>query len=306
MNQFETALKKCGSNACIYITSPDYTGRTADIKSIAELCGRYGAKLIVDNAHGSHLAFFEENIHPIHLGADMCCDSAHKMLPALTGAAVLHAKSVGCENILKENMSIFASTSPSYLIMESLDLCCRFIDEDIRRCIRENVGYIHDFREHFSDRLVFGEGEPFHITIRAAESGLSGKELADNLRQCGAECEYSDDELVILLMSPINVEGDYIRLTEITENAVSLCEKRKNSLPESLYLPEPICKMSIREAVFSPSEEIPVTAAEGRICGAVKVPCPPAVPIAVSGEVITAEHINIFKRYGIFTVNVVK
>ena len=74
----------------VYLTSPDYLGNLADVRGIAEVCRRHGVLLLVDNAHGAYLAFLNESLHPIALGADMCCDSAHKTLPALTGGAYLH------------------------------------------------------------------------------------------------------------------------------------------------------------------------------------------------------------------------
>ena len=90
---FEAALQQQTRPACVYVTSPDYLGRMADIAGLAELCHRYHAKLLVDNAHGAHLAFLPWRCHPIQLGADYCCDSAHKMLSGLTGTAYLHVRS---------------------------------------------------------------------------------------------------------------------------------------------------------------------------------------------------------------------
>lgn len=301
----EKELKRCNTPACLYVTSPDYTGRTADIKALAEICHRCGAKLLVDNAHGAHLAFLGENIHPIFLGADLCCDSAHKMLPALTGGAMLHCGSEEYCGRLKQAMSLFASTSPSYLIMASLDLCNRYIAENIRKDTAENEQLLKELRRSLSGIVSFADGEPFHVTIKAAESGFRGTELSDKLRENGVECEYADNEFVILLMSPLCRKADYERLVTVLERATAQCEKLSYS-PSEFYLPKPKKTMSIRQAVFAPSENIPVEKAEGRICGAVKVHCPPAIPIAVSGEIITEEYINIFKRYGISDVNVVK
>ncbi len=304
-DMIENKLAEYSAPACLYVTSPDYTGTTADITHLSRLCHKYGAKLIIDNAHGAHSAFFTHNMHPIALGADLCCDSAHKMLPSFTGAAMLHSAGGYTPQQLKQAMSLFGSTSPSYLIMASLDLCTDYIEKNIRADIRNNIGFIDEFKQRFSDRLCFSDGDPFHITIKAGESGMSGEEMAGLLRKNGVECEYADREIVILLMSPLNSHEDYIRL----ENAVSASlEVIRRSEPFRLEfsLPEPVQTMSIRQAVFSTSEEIPVENSRGRICASVKVPCPPAVPIAVSGEVIAQEHINIFKSYGIPSINVVK
>ena len=301
----EEALAASAEPACLYVTSPDYTGRLADTAALAALCHHYGAKLLVDNAHGAHLAFFEESLHPIALGADLCCDSAHKMLPALTGAALLHTSCEEYAPKLKQAMSLFGSTSPSYLIMASLDICNRYLSEKIRNDIAETLPHIAELKAKLSDRLVFAESEPFHITVMAAESGFCGTELAELLRENGVECEYTDEELLVLLMSPFSPAADFGRLRAALESAVSgasRCERKKPSF--KLKLPK--MAYGIREAAFAPAEEITVDEAEGRICASVKVPCPPAVPIAVSGEIIDRECIEIFRAYGIDTVIVVK
>ncbi|MDD6278679.1 MAG: aminotransferase class I/II-fold pyridoxal phosphate-dependent enzyme [Oscillospiraceae bacterium] len=301
----EEKLSRCSVPACLYVTSPDYTGKIADIRTLSEICRRYGARLIVDNAHGAHLAFLTPNIHPITLGADLCCDSAHKMLPALTGAAMLHSGRDFTAEQLKQAMSLFASTSPSYLILASLDLCTDYIDRFIKEDIRSNTNDILRLKEHFSDRLLFAESEPFHITVKASASGIDGIVLAENLRRNGVECEYTDCDITILLMSAMNCHDDYVQLTSALESAYEQCG-RIPPYDEAFSLTLPPKAMGIRDAVFAPNETIPVESALGRICGAVKVPCPPAVPIAASGEIITAECINIFKKYRISEVNVVK
>lgn len=302
----ENALKSSSKPACLYVTSPDYTGRMADIQALSAICHKYGARLLVDNAHGAHLAFMPENLHPIHLGADLCCDSAHKMLPALTGAAMLHTSVPGYAPLLKQAMSLFASTSPSYLILTSLDLCCRYISERINSDIALSLSCLEKLRSDFPYARCGIECDPFHITLRAAQSEAPEERLGEVLRRAGVECEYEDDDTVILLTSPLFCKSDYVRLgAALTTGAYAFAGSnapRRTAAPEHL----PKQAMTIRQAALSEAEMIPTEAAEGRICAAVNVPCPPAVPIAASGEIIDRECINIFKSYGISTVNVVK
>ena len=114
----------------VYITNPDYLGGMSDIKSISQVCKKYDIPLLVDNAHGSYLKFYKRDLHPISLGADICCDSAHKTLPVITGGGYLHiAKDdkYGFSKNVVNAMAIFGSTSPSYLILQSLDLCNRYL-----------------------------------------------------------------------------------------------------------------------------------------------------------------------------------
>jgi len=305
LQKVESLLSKETAPSCLYVTSPDYTGKIADIQSLAQICHRYGSVLVVDNAHGSHLHFFDKSIHPIYLGADMCCDSAHKMLPALTGGAMLHTSSKKYAPLLKNAMSITGSTSPSYLVLLSLDLCNRYIYESIRSDIKVGTQSISTLKARFSQSLIFSDGDPFHITVKASECGLNGNELADELRNNGVECEYSDSRILVLLMSPLNTQADYIRLSSALEKSLKNVKKYPPSESRfTMSLPQKA--MSIREAVFSPQEEIPVECAEGRVCASVKVPCPPAIPIVASGEVVNSESIVLFKKYGIKSIIAVK
>ena len=121
--ELEEALTRSGA-AAVYLTSPDYLGNRADIGALAQVCHARGALLLVDNAHGAYLRFLPENEHPLALGADICCDSAHKTLPVLTGGAYLHlspALPAWLTAQAEGAMALFATTSPSYLILQSLD-----------------------------------------------------------------------------------------------------------------------------------------------------------------------------------------
>ena len=304
LTEAEKLLKECRKPSCFYVTSPDYTGKTADIASLSALCKKYDARLVVDNAHGAHLAFMPINQHPIHLGADLCCDSAHKMLPALTGAAYLHTSRPEYADRLKQAMSMFASTSPSYPIMMSLDLCNRYIAENIRADLGFVLENIANLKKDFP-LLSFAESEPLHLTIKAFESGFNGAEFADLLRKFGVECEYADTQFVVLLISPFEPAENFVKLKSALNEALK-CVKPYSHRENQFRIPVLEKVMSIRESAFSTSELVNVENSAGRISAAVNVPCPPAIPIAVSGEKINSECAEIFKSYGIDRVNVVK
>ncbi len=288
-------ILKTHENACIYVTSPDYLGKIADIKKISELCHKYGAVLAVDNAHGAHTIATEN--HPSLLGADMCCDSAHKMLPALTGGAYLHIMNNKYIDKAKNAMSLFGSTSPSYIIMASLDLCTNYVSEKLLSDTYNTIKAIEKLHKKIEHKYTIYKGEPFHLTLIC-----NGNNLAKQLREYNAECEYADDDCIVLLFSPINTEEEIMKVAEILEK----CNPAPPINTSGFEFSAPKVGMKLRDAVLSEYETIPVEKSYGRICAGVSVPCPPAIPIAASGEVIDKNCIKIFKRYGILTVNVVK
>ena len=302
---FEAALQAQTRSACVYVTSPDYLGRMADIAGLAELCHRYHAKLLVDNAHGAHLAFLPWQCHPIQLGADYCCDSAHKMLSGLTGTAYLHVRSdIDTEpERVRDAMAMFGSTSPSYLMLASLDWCNRELASPLfRKQLEEVLNRIQQLKCRFSPRYCFTDGDPMHLTIDACASNLDGQELAAHLEQHQVFVEYADRYHVVLLFSAASTDFDFETLEKLLENFVPtrVAAEEKFSLPR----PETVC--GIREAALAPQEIVPVEESVGRICAAVKVPCPPAVPIVLSGERIDRDCIAVCRGYGIAEISVVQ
>ena len=153
----------------VYLTSPDYLGGQMDIRSIAEVCHREGVLLLVDNAHGAYLHFLKQSVHPLDLGADMCCDSAHKTFPVLTGGAYLHLhKNVSGKlgEKGKQALALFGSTSPSYLILESLDLCNAYLSEGYQDKLMDKVNQIQNMKERLTKcGWEFEESDPLKITI---------------------------------------------------------------------------------------------------------------------------------------------
>ena len=287
----------------VYITSPDYLGGMSDIESIAEVCKNHNIPLLVDNAHGSYLKFYKKDLHPISLGADMCCDSAHKTLPVLTGGGYLHiAKDdkYGFSQNAVTAMSIFGSTSPSYLILQSLDLCNKYIDkkicEDIEKCA-EKVAELRLLINSKGFGIV--SCEPLKITVDFRGFDF---DFAEYLRKSNIEIEYADNDFVVFMFSPQNSDNDFEKIKSAFENLH--IERTKETSNIEFPLTEKV--MTIRNAIFSECEEIDIENAMGRVCASPTVSCPPAIPIAVSGEKITNEHVELFKKYNIIKILVVK
>jgi arginine/lysine/ornithine decarboxylase len=304
VSTIEDTLSKDTSPKALYITSPDYYGMVADIKSIAEICHKHNTILLVDNAHGTILNFLDVNLHPIHLGADMCSDSPHKTLPVLTGGGYLHINNPSYVDMGKTAMGFFGSTSPSYLIMESLDLCNIYMNTTLKADLHRVIENLQKLKSTFADRYSFANSnEPLHLTFLTWKRNQSGLQLAEKLRSFNIECEYADRQSVVLLFSPIDDNAIFERLSYALNN---ITLDTIDGSTKVLTLPKLLCSTTMRNAVFSPSETISIEDSVGRTCAEVKVPCPPAVPIVVSGEVVSQECVEIFKNYGLNTINVVK
>lgn len=289
--------------AAVYITSPDYLGNEAELAALAAVCHARGIPLAVDNAHGAYLHFLSPSRHPLDLGADLCCDSAHKTLPVLTGGAYLHiarcAPAYMAENA-KQAMALFGSTSPSYLTLASLDLCNATLAEDYAARLEQTVGRLARLRRELSSLgWQTLPSDPLKVTIDAASGGLTGAQLAERLRAGGVECEYADERCLVLMVTPENAESDLARIS----SACGQANRPTVCLPFPTVRAPRAC--SIREAMLAPQELVPAARSIGRICGAPTVACPPAIPVAVSGEVITEEAVEVFARCGVTSVSVV-
>ena len=275
-----------------------------DIRGIAEVCHRNGTILAVDNAHGAYLHFLEPSQHPMDLGADICCDSAHKTLSVLTGGAYLQLSKSAPEDFVKQAkqaMALFGSTSPSYLIMMSLDLCNSYLAEQYRDLLSKTIEQLNDLKANLEKNgWQIVETESLKITVHMPK-GLSGIHMSEKLRKRYVECEYADAEYVVCMFSPENSERDFERVLHAFGENRELYKTR-----EQLQVKSSIRAISIREAMFSKQEAVLVKDALGRICGAPTVSCPPAIPIVVSGEVIDEQALQLFAYYGIETVDVVK
>lgn len=290
----------------LYLTAPDYLGYAPDIRGIAAVCEKAGVLLLLDNAHGAYLKFLQPSVHPLDLGAAMCCDSAHKTLPVLTGGAYLHLSQEWAAKAgagAKNAMALFGSTSPSYLILQSLDNCNRYLSEGYPERLAQTIGRLERLKAGLLRQgWQFAQSDPLRLTILAGERGYSGAELAAILREKGVEAEFADTDAVVLMATPENREADFQRVERALCGLAARPARQPLPFPATL----PPQRMRIREAIFGAWEELDIAKAIGRICASPCVSCPPAIPIAVSGEEITAELAAIFAAYGMEKIAVVK
>ena len=290
----------------VYLTNPDYLGNLLDIKALASICKKYNVLLAIDNAHGAYLRFLKDSLHPIDLGADLCCDSAHKTLPVLTGGAYLHLSDslnqVWGDDI-KHFMEYFSSTSPSYLIMASLDAANDVLDTTFKKSLSECIQRVDGLKNALIQHgYTILSGEPMKITISTKEFGYSGNEIADFLMDCDIYPEFYDSDYIVLMPSPYNTKDDFERLQKC------LCgiERKSILVNKPSKLEQAKKAMNVRQALFAPSMTLDVSKSLGQVCSSVTVSCPPAILPVIPGEVISESSIEVMKYYGIETVRVVK
>jgi len=289
-----------------YVTSPDYLGNVADIKCISAICKKHGVLLLVDNAHGAYLKFLPESLHPIDIGADMCCDSAHKTLPSLTGAAYLHISKTADEFFMANAscaMSMFASTSPSYLILRSLDRINPYLSERFGTELLKTAESVDSLKKRLgaAGYVLIGD-EPMKLTVKTKPYGYTGNDFAEILSRENIVCEFSDPDFVVMMFSTQTDICEVKRLAEVLLNIVKL----QPILDATPRMNIPARKISLKEAVMAPFEIISIKDSVGRICAAPSVNCPPAVPVVVCGEVIDESAVECFEYYGIEFVPCVK
>ena len=306
-DELRDTLKNAKVLPCaLYITSPSYLGKMLDIKGISAVCREYGIYLLVDNAHGAYLAFETPSAHPIALGADLCCDSAHKTLPTLTGGAYLHiSKSFTPYNKAdtRNILSVFASTSPSYLILQSLDLTNAYLADGFTERLKQTEEKINLLKQELAS-LGFKceDGERLKLVITRQACGYNGIELAEQLRLHKIESEYADRDTLTLMLSTESSDHDLDRLRLAFSSLAKKAPEKLVTFPKAA----PKKATSIREALFAQSERISVSDAIGRICASPTVSCPPAIPPIVSGEIIDKNTVAALLYYGIETIDVIK
>ena len=202
--------------------------------------------LLVDNAHGSHLAFFKPNLHPLTLGADAVADSLHKTLPVLTGGAILHLKDKRLLEKAKRCMEFFGSSSPSFLIMASIDICLDWLinhGESAFFKLIEKTNEINILAKSRGIVVPLHTRDDTRLCFNVKSIGLTGEDCANHFRKYKVEPEFFSEDFVVLIPSPFNTKKDFSRLKEgiktlCKKNSVSNIDLTKNyvmNLPKNLF-----------------------------------------------------------------------
>ncbi len=304
--EIEKKLKN-KSYSAVFITSPNYYGETADIKGIAEVCNKYNSLLIVDNSHGCHLRFIENGKnHPLKLGAHIVIDSAHKTLPVLTGGAILHSNAPFTREQIKRAISLFASTSPSYLVINSIDYALEMCRQN-EKMFDLAAKRVSDFKKELEkEGFLLVKSEPMRVTVRFCENNIDARDFnALLLKKYNIACEMADRDNLVLIMSPFDSERDLQRLfSAMCQLKMHNFDKVKKSIKK---IPCAKAVMEPYQALFEQTREIELEKAQGKISASHINICPPCIPIVAAGELITKEIIDfIFENTQIRKINIIK
>jgi len=304
--RLEKVLKENPDAQAILITRPGYYGTATQLSSISKLAKAYKMPLLVDEAHGAHFRFNEDFPKPaITQGADLCVQSLHKTLPALTQTAILHGSSKGLidKRIIERTVSMVQTTSPSYLLMASIDMA-RSIMENKGQDLYENLKHnISEFlikldKNACVQRINLNNGsfesDFSRIVLSFKSAGISGFDAEDILRtRFGIVAEMADLNNVVLIATPFHNSLDFDKLLMALkiisdEFSTGKAKAKLPNWPQQL----PVRVVSLREALFETVEEIPFKNAAGRVSGVFITPYPPGIPLVVPGEIIDKEVID--------------
>lgn len=312
----------------VVITSPTYEGVLSDISGIAAVVHERGGILIVDEAHGSHFGLSSHlPAGAIAGGADLVIHSLHKTLPAMTQTALLHVNGdrVNREK-LRRYLCMLQSSSPSYVLMASMDSCMKFLEEQGQERFAAMRGHYESFCEKTVDlshirigkmtRLSSKKHElkgwdPGKMVISVKGTNMTGKELADILRETyHLEMEMQGETYVLAIMTLMDEAAGWQRLAdalcEIDDRIEeSACEESSASGKKAALREKPLKSgMALARAFHSEWEKIPLIKATGRIAADFISLYPPGSPLVAPGEILDEAVIRRIEEYRKIGLNV--
>ena len=303
-NNIKIALEKSNNPKGIVLTNPNYYGILSNLEEIIKELKADGLKIIIDSAHGAHFGFSESLPKSVVALGDYVVLSAHKTLPSLTqgGYLIVNEENEDVEFYLK----VFMTTSPSYLIMASLDYARYYLDnyarEDYEKLIKLSEEYKEKINKTKKVKILdledingnYGIDKSRYVMV--LEDGYSGHKLLEYLRSEKIQAEMSFFKGVVLILSPSNTKEDFEKILKSIETLdVNLLKEEKIEFKkrniDSIKVLEPFEVFDLKGELISIEEAL------NKISKDFIVPYPPGIPLVVPGEVITKEAVNIIKEY---------
>lgn len=300
--QVEEALDKEPDIQAVLLVSPTYEGRISDIRHISEIVHARGIPLIVDEAHGAHLGW-SDAVHEnsCRQGADLVIQSVHKTLPALTQTALLHVNGTIIDRErLRRFLHIYQSSSPSYLLMASIDNALQYMERDGKKALNtfrsryaamcERLGSCKALRFLPADqRQDIGK-----LVISVKNTSITGRQLYDILlKRYRIQTEMAAETFVLAMFTLNDGQEGYDRMTaallEIDSELLQAGRDRTVPVEDESGIMPPACKMTLTEAWDSQREEVRLDQSVGRTVGEFVNLYPPGVPLLVPGERMSGE-----------------
>ncbi len=303
-SDIENKLKSNRNIKLVWITNPTYEGVVSDVEAISKICKKYKAALIVDEAHGS-LWNFNSNLPDCALryGADAVVHSLHKTGGAMTQSSMLHLSknSMFDENKVEHAMKLLHTTSPSLLLLTSLDASRAYLSSfDGKNKLQNAIDNAMYFRQEAKkiDGLSVLDGKIDVTKLFIKMRGLTGIQLEYILEHdYKIEVESASDEGILLLSNLGNGKDDFVYLLKcLKEISTKKYEITQNNV-KIMPLIDPEIVMNLREAYFAPKEYVNKSDCIGRISSEVIALCPPGISILLPGEIIKEEHLPYLFNY---------
>lgn len=287
--------------AAVLITSPTYYGVCSDVSAIAQISHQRNIPLIVDAAHGAHFPYL--NIATAsELGADLMVCSAHKTLPVFGSGAMLFANSLFDPAEIRRRSSLFGTSSPSYLVMASMDAARAYLEHEGGERYREVARGLIELRKTVRSQSGFipfeAGGDPARLVVNTSVAGLSGYKAAELLEaDYHIVPEMADARNVVLLFTCADSAE---QIGAVERALLDLCLRSAGvmSAKREADCPKPVKKMSPREAAYAKTTQIPLPDSAGRIAGEPLSLYPPGIPAVAPGEELQSEHIEYLRANG--------
>lgn len=296
VKDIEKLLKDFPNVAGVLITTPDYFGRIQDLSNISKLLKKKNKLLLVDNAHGAHFPFFPMLSNSVSEFADIYVSSPHKTMPVLTGGSCIHVNNENLIDQIEIGLNLFHSTSPSYLVMASMDFAREYLTVSTKTLVK-----ITDMINNFKDKArqigieFLMNDDILRIVMSFKNLKINPAKVDNYLSENNIFVEFSNENYIVLIVSVFSVEKDFVRLFKVLNKAIMV-------LPHDYELVQTNLKIENKSvvpyltAINSDNELINLNDAENRVCAINVGIYPPAFPLVIAGEVFTRENIEILKN----------
>lgn len=301
----DRALKEHPDIQAVVLTSPTYDGICSDLEKIGEITHKKGIPLLVDQAHGAHFPFhsyFPQDA--VSQGADVVIHSVHKTLPSLTQTALLHINgNLADRDRIRYYLSVFQTSSPSYILMASLDNCMEYLETRGKEDFERYAGLLKEFHQEcqslrklkvidkrIQDGRRIWDMDLSRLLCSSRDTGWTGKQLGEMLlKEYHIQMEMNTCTYSLGISSVADTREGFDRLKEALFQLDRRAEEKpdKKGLREAFVLPRLQTAVSIETACFWQKEQISREKALGRIAGVFLYLYPPGIPLTAPGEVIT-------------------